>query len=150
VLRETYESQNGENIEKMLASWQDGLVKMHVLKCALNARTANPDLFLDGEYLPIEIRGQHKDRAIAFARKNGDEWAISVSPRCVASVQAPVIGADERREFWKQTHLILPKGAPVAWTNALAGHAATMSSAAGRVSVGAAFEGFPLALLQPA
>src|SRR6201987_237423 len=55
MLRETYESQNGENIERMLASWQDGLVKMHVLKRALNARTEKPDLFLDGEYLPVEI-----------------------------------------------------------------------------------------------
>jgi (1->4)-alpha-D-glucan 1-alpha-D-glucosylmutase len=150
VLRETYESQNGENIERMLASWQDGLVKMHVLKRALNARTEKPDLFLDGEYLPVEIRGQHKDRVIAFARKNGNEWAISVSPRCVASVQAPVIGADERREFWKQTELILPNGAPVTWANALAGKATPISSATGRLSVGAAFEGFPLTLLQPA
>ena len=150
VLRETYESQNNENIEKMLASWQDGLVKMHVLKRALNARTANPDLFLEGEYFPLEIRGQHEDRVIAFARKSGNEWAISVSARCVASVQAPVIGADERREFWKQTELILPNGAPVTWANALAGHSAAISSAAGRLSVGAPFEGFPLALLQPA
>jgi (1->4)-alpha-D-glucan 1-alpha-D-glucosylmutase len=150
VLRETYESQNGENIERMLASWQDGLVKMYVLKRALNARTEKPDLFLDGEYLPVEIRGQHKDRVIAFARKNGNEWAISVSPRCVASVRAPVIGADERREFWKQTELILPNGAPVTWANALAGKAAAISSATGGLSVGAAFEGFSLALLQPA
>jgi (1->4)-alpha-D-glucan 1-alpha-D-glucosylmutase len=150
VLRETYESQNGENIERMLASWQDGLVKMHVLKRALNARTEKPDLFLDGEYLPVEIRGQHKDRVIAFARKNGNEWAISVSARRVASVQAPVIGADERREFWKQTELILPNSAPVTWANALAGKATPISSATGRLSVGAAFEGFPLTLLQPA
>jgi len=150
VLRETYESQNGENIERMLASWQDGLVKMHVLKRALNARTEKPDLFLDGEYLPVETRGQHKDRVIAFARKNGNEWAISVSSRCVASVQAPVIGAVERREFWKQTELVLPNGAPVTWANALAGKAAAISSATGRLSVGAAFGGFPLALLQPA
>jgi (1->4)-alpha-D-glucan 1-alpha-D-glucosylmutase len=150
VLRETYESQNGENIERMLASWQDGLVKMHVLKRALNARTANPDLFLDGEYLPIEIRGQHKDRVIAFARRKGNYWVISVSVRCVASLQAPIVGCAERREFWKQTELVLPSGAPVTWTNALAGNAAAISSATGRLSVGAAFEGFPLALLLPA
>jgi (1->4)-alpha-D-glucan 1-alpha-D-glucosylmutase len=150
VLRETYESQNGENIEKMLASWQDGLVKMHVLKRALNARTTNPDLFLDGEYLPIEIRGQHKDRVIAFARKKGNDWVTSVSLRCAASVQAPIVGVDERREFWEQTELILPNGAPVTWANALAGNATAISSAAGRLSIGAAFEGFPLALLQPA
>ncbi|HEY2144099.1 MAG TPA: malto-oligosyltrehalose synthase [Candidatus Udaeobacter sp.] len=149
VLRETYESRNGENIERMLASWQDGLVKMHVLNRALNARTANPDLFLDGEYLPLEIRGQHEDRVIAFARKKGNDWVISVSVRCVASLQAPIVGAHDRREFWQQTEMILPNGAPVTWANALAGNAAPISSAADRLYIAAAFEGFPLALLQP-
>jgi (1->4)-alpha-D-glucan 1-alpha-D-glucosylmutase len=43
VLREAYELQNRQNIEQMLESWQDGLVKMHVLRRTLNARTANPE-----------------------------------------------------------------------------------------------------------
>jgi (1->4)-alpha-D-glucan 1-alpha-D-glucosylmutase len=149
ALRETYESQNGENIEQMLATWQDGLVKMHVLTRALGARNANPDLFLDGEYIPIEIQGQHKGRVIAFARKNDRDWVISVSLRCVASVQAPITGPVERNEFWKRTELMLPNGAPKNWENTLAGGATAMSSTTDRLNVGAAFEGFPLALLLP-
>jgi (1->4)-alpha-D-glucan 1-alpha-D-glucosylmutase len=148
VLRETYESQDNENIEKMLASWRDGVVKMHVLRRALNARKANPDLFVDGEYLPIEIRGEHKDRVVAFARKNGNEWLISISVRCIASVQAPVIGREKRRDFWSQTELILPNGAPACWINTLVGSASGIS-ATGRLNLGAAFESFPLALLRP-
>ena len=107
TLREAYESQNGQNIEKLLESWQDGTVKMHVLNRALNARKENPDLFLDGEYLPLEVQGQHKDRVVAFARKNGNDWLVSISVRCIASVQAPVIGPEKRRDFWNQTELIL-------------------------------------------
>ena len=79
VLREMHESLKRENTEKLLASWQDGLVKMHILNGALNARKENPDLFLDGEYLPLEVRGQHKDRVVAFARKNGNDWLVSIS-----------------------------------------------------------------------
>jgi len=149
VLRETYESQDNENIEKMLASWQDGLVKMHVLNRALNARKENPDLFLDGEYLPLEVQGQHKNRVVAFARKNGNDWLVSISIRCIASVQGPVIGPEKRRDFWSQTELILPYGAPARWINTLVGGAAGMSTATGRLSLGAAFESFPLALLRP-
>ena len=69
---------------------------MHVLNRALNARKESPDLFLDGEYLPLEAQGQHKDRVVAFARKNGNDWLVSISVRCVASVQAPVTGAEKR------------------------------------------------------
>jgi (1->4)-alpha-D-glucan 1-alpha-D-glucosylmutase len=150
VLREAYESQNGQNIEQMLASWRDGLVKMHVLKRALNARSANPDLYLDGEYLPIEIEGQHKGRVVAFARKRRNDWIISVSIRCGASVLAPITGPEEREKFWNQTELILPSGAPEEWKNILTGGAAAISSTAAHLNVGAAFEHFPLALLQPA
>jgi (1->4)-alpha-D-glucan 1-alpha-D-glucosylmutase len=150
ALRQTHESENGQNTEKILASWQDGVVKMHVLKRTLNARQANPDLYLEGEYIPIEIQGQHKDRVVAFARKNNNDWAISVSVRCVASVQAPIMGFEERRDFWKQTELILPDGAPKKWANGLAGNAAGIVSATDRVNVGTALEGFPLALLLPA
>jgi (1->4)-alpha-D-glucan 1-alpha-D-glucosylmutase len=149
VLRETYESQDNENIEKMLASWQDGLVKMHVLNRALNARKENPDLFLDGEYLPLEVQGQHKNRVVAFARKNGNDWLVSISVRCIASVQGPVTGPKKRRDFWSQTELILPSGAPARWINTLVGGAAGISTATGRLSLGAAFESFPLALLRP-
>ena len=149
ALRETYESRNSENIEKMLGSWQDGRVKMHVLNRALNARKANPDLFLDGDYQPLEIQGTHKDRVIAFARKHGSDWMISLTVRCVASVQAPIIDADERRQFWNHTELVLPKDAPNNWGNALAGSSTPLSSTTGRMNVGAAFEGFPLALLLP-
>jgi (1->4)-alpha-D-glucan 1-alpha-D-glucosylmutase len=149
ALREAYNSQNGQNIEKLLESWQDGMVKMHVLNRALNARTENPDLFLDGSYLPIEVQGQPKGRAVAFARKNGNDWLVSVSVRCIASVQAPVTGPEKRRDFWSRMELVLPNGAPARWINTLAGGAAGISSATGRLNLGAAFEGFPLALLRP-
>jgi (1->4)-alpha-D-glucan 1-alpha-D-glucosylmutase len=149
ALREAYKSQNGQNIEKMLESWQNGLVKMHVLNRALNARKENPDLFLDGEYLPIEVKGEHKDRVVAFARENGNDWLVSITVRCVASVQAPVIGPEKRRDFWNQAELILPNGAPARWINTLAGGEAGISSATGRLNLGAAFESFPLALLRP-
>ncbi len=148
-LREAYESQDSQNIEQLLESWKDGTVKMHVLNHTLNARKESPDLFLDGKYLPLEVQGQHKDRVVAFARKNGNDWVVSISVRCIASVHAPVTGPEKRRDFWNQTELILPNGAPAGWVNTLAGGAAGISSATGRFNLGAAFESFPLALLRP-
>jgi len=134
----------------LIESWKDGMVKMHVLNRALNARTENPDLFLDGEYLPIEVTGQHRDRVVAFARRNFNDWLVSITVRCVAALQAPVVEPEKRRDFWNQTELILPKGSPVRWTNTLAGSAAGIEGrSTGRLNLGEAFEAFPLALLRP-
>jgi (1->4)-alpha-D-glucan 1-alpha-D-glucosylmutase len=124
-------------------------VKMHVLNRALNARKANPDLFIDGDYQPLEIQGTHKDRVIAFARKHGSDWMISLTVRCVASVQAPIIGPNERHQFWNHTELVLPKDSPEKWENTLTSSSTPLSSTMGRMNLGAAFEGFPLALLLP-
>ena len=149
-LRKAYESQDDRNIERLIESWKDGMVKMHVLNRALNARTENPDLFLDGEYLPIEVTGQHRDRVVAFARRNFNDWLVSITVRCVAALQAPVVEPEKRRDFWNQTELILPKGSPVRWTNTLAGSAAGIEGrSTGRLNLGEAFEAFPLALLRP-
>jgi (1->4)-alpha-D-glucan 1-alpha-D-glucosylmutase len=124
-----------------------------LIERALHARRANSDLFLNGEYLPLEISGKHPERTIALTRNRASEWAIAVIPRCVASVNAPVIGTpagNERRNFWQSTFLSLPNGAPELWTNLLAGkEASTVRTANGKISLGDIFAGFPVALLVP-
>ncbi|HTS11199.1 MAG TPA: malto-oligosyltrehalose synthase [Candidatus Limnocylindrales bacterium] len=136
--------------QALLASWPDGRVKLHVLARVLNARRRNADLFSVGGYHPLELHGEHRERAIAFARSHEFSWAVVAFPRCVASVAAPVIG-EGRRKFWQDTALTLPPNAPSNWINALAGRdAAAISSVNGRLSLGDAFDAFPVALLLPA
>ncbi len=141
----------GHDTEEMLRSWRDGRVKLQVLTQTLNARKEQPDLFLDGDYRPLQTEGSHSDRLIAFARRNANQWMISVTPRCVASLHAPILGQDERRDFWRDTWLRLPVDAPEKWINVLADGSTTSISAGGHgLCVGDPFETFPLALLLPA
>lgn len=48
--------------------WQDGAIKLHVLRRLLALRKAHPELFADGDYLPIAIESIPADSAIAFER----------------------------------------------------------------------------------
>jgi (1->4)-alpha-D-glucan 1-alpha-D-glucosylmutase len=133
----------------LLANWCDSRVKLHVLARALAARREKPSLFSDGSYQSLESSGEHCERLIAFARNHGEDWAIAFTPRCVASVEAPVLG-NARREFWQDTTVTLPEGAPEKWVNLLAGRQTpAISTDNHRLSVGRAFEGFPVALLVP-
>jgi len=136
--------------QALLTNWCDARVKAHVLARALAMRRENPDLFLDGDYVPLEISGEHEERAIAFGRRQGGNYAIAVIPRCVASVRAPVVG--DRRSFWRNTFVTLPEGVAGNSVNVLAGRDSAPISLAvdQRLPVGDAFGEFPLALLMPA
>lgn len=148
-LLETANCGCAQSIDELLSNWRDARVKLHVLRCALKARRENPQLFLDGDYSPLKVSGNHKHRAIAFARTSGNDWAIAVVARCLASSNAPVFGA-ERRGFWENTKLALPDHAPSEWANLLAGKDdPSISSTRGGLSLGDVFAGFPLALLLP-
>jgi len=137
--------------DELLAGWRDGRVKMHVLARALNARAAHSDLFREGSYHSLIAAGEHTSRVVAFARVHANDWAISIFPRCLTSIHAPVLCASCRAKFWQGTALALPIGAPNGWANILAGDSALpiMSRSEGHLALADVFEEFPLALLLP-
>jgi len=138
----------GQSGEDLLASWPNGKVKLHVFVRSLAERKNRPELFAEGRYLPLDVSGAYSDRIVAFAREFQGDWAIVLVPRCVASVAAPVLGSVSRRNFWKDTILRLPEGAPRVWTNVLAGKRAPgISSVAEGLPLAEIFRGFPVALL---
>lgn len=133
---------------ELLENWRDGRLKLYVLAQALLTRRANPRLFTDGDYQPLRIEGPHKARSLAFARNRDAEWAIAVIPRCIASLEAPVVG-NNRREFWSNTMLTLPQEAPLEWVNVFSGTSTIVASPHHEISLADAFAEFPLALLLP-
>lgn len=71
---------------QLLADWRSGAIKQHVIAQVLALRARCPELFAKGDYRPLEIRGVHADRAIAFARTEGDVIAVTIVPRFVRSL----------------------------------------------------------------
>jgi (1->4)-alpha-D-glucan 1-alpha-D-glucosylmutase len=50
------------------ANWQDGVIKLAVMREMLRLRHRLPDLFRQGTYEPVEAAGSHASHVIAFAR----------------------------------------------------------------------------------
>jgi (1->4)-alpha-D-glucan 1-alpha-D-glucosylmutase len=98
-LRRTYLEQRADPTA-LLASWQDGRIKQHVIARTLALRRRYPDLFKTGAYEPIEPVGDLADRVIAFARRTEQTAIIVVVPRLIAAL---LLGRD------------LPCPAPAAW-----------------------------------
>jgi (1->4)-alpha-D-glucan 1-alpha-D-glucosylmutase len=99
---------------RLVEQWRDGCIKQWLIRCVLTVRSAQPQLFSLGAYLPLEIEGQHADRAIAFARRYEGDYVIMVMPLRAAALlgdeAVPLIPS----ERWGDTRVRLP--APLAST----------------------------------
>lgn len=111
---------------ELLRQWTDGRIKQWLIARTLNARRRQPALFLQGDYQPLTIHGQHAERLIAFSRQHGEQRAISIVPRLAAPLlrdsDQPLIPASH----WNDTLIDLPD-APL--TSALTGTAVNSGAA---------------------
>jgi (1->4)-alpha-D-glucan 1-alpha-D-glucosylmutase len=114
--RTPVESQPG-NLAELLGTWKDGRLKLQLTMQALNFRCAHRNLFLKGEYLPLESAGVHRNSVVAFARRLENSWALVVTPRLAARLtdgnSFPV-----GQSVWGSTTISLPPAAPADWKNA--------------------------------
>jgi (1->4)-alpha-D-glucan 1-alpha-D-glucosylmutase len=134
---------------ELLASKEDGRIKLYATWRALRCRREQPELFTTGEYLPGEADGAKQQHVFGFARRQGDAFAVVAAPRLLTKLvpdgQAPLGEA-----VWQDTALVLP-GVPPGrrWRNVFTGEVLTGGEREGKAifAAGQLFERFPVALL---
>jgi len=92
-----------------LKLYSDGRLKMYVTWKALQFRLTHPDLFTEGEYIPLRTTGAQSDHVIAFARHLHDRWCIVAVPRLFASLTRAG-SAPTGEKIWRDTQIELPEG----------------------------------------
>jgi (1->4)-alpha-D-glucan 1-alpha-D-glucosylmutase len=99
----------------------DPRLKLLIVRQALHARRAMPELFRQGQYVPLAATGACAAHVFAFARRHDGAAAITVVPRLVV----PLLRGERKRatgEAWGDTRLTLPADlVSVAWRSALTG-----------------------------
>jgi (1->4)-alpha-D-glucan 1-alpha-D-glucosylmutase len=98
-----------ELLLEMLNHWENGQIKQFVTACCLRFRRKHPDLFLEGDYLPLQVAGERADHVVAFARHTNGKFSITVAPRLVAGLMEPELNWPVK-SAWGNTHIILPPG----------------------------------------
>ena len=83
----------------------------------LQLRQQLPDLFEQGEYLPLKASGDGADGVTAFARRHEDRWLIILAPRL--TYRAPGRRVVPNTNASKRPTLRLPDGYPTNWRNVL-------------------------------
>jgi (1->4)-alpha-D-glucan 1-alpha-D-glucosylmutase len=91
----------------LLPHWRDGRIKQALIARVLMLRAAQPQLFADGNYEPLEVRGACADQIVAFARRRDRAIAVVVVPR-IASAQLRKDGIIFDPAAWEDTSVLLP------------------------------------------
>ena len=105
-----------ELLKDLVSNWQDGRIKLHLIRKALNFRIAHQELFAAGDYIPLKVVGQRRDSVVAFGRRRRKDWLMVAAPRLVAGClrrQKSVLP----RANWPALKMILPSECPLRWRN---------------------------------
>jgi (1->4)-alpha-D-glucan 1-alpha-D-glucosylmutase len=140
---------------ELAAAWPDSRIKMLATVRALGVRSRLENLFAHGEYLPLETTGKLADHLIAFARRDGDEWTIVVTPRHPQRLlheqkheQKQAAGPGWRID-WGDAAVVLPAEAGRQWQSELSGEKLEARSNDDTLTLAAneLFAALPVALL---
>jgi (1->4)-alpha-D-glucan 1-alpha-D-glucosylmutase len=144
-LRESAGSNAAALAGQLLARPADGRVKLFVIYRTLQARREQRELFAQGDYLPLNVTGEHAAHVVAFARRQGERFAMTIAPRLLASV----VGEDQLPvgDVWRDTTVELPEDAPRTLRNLFTDESLKATK---RVAVADALRHFPVALLNGA
>ncbi len=114
------ESDRQSLIDDLLASMEDGRIKIFITYTALNHRKQNKEIYEGGNYIPLKVNGELSENILVFARKYVNKTLLVVVPRFLASVIEP--GTQPLgEECWKNTGIEIGKDLPKSYTNLFTG-----------------------------
>ena len=150
LVRDVDTRQGPNRIRRLVDTWRDGRIKLHVSRRLLRLRRDYPTLFLEGSYRPLTVVGERSEHLCAFARWAGGSILVTAAPRLVPTLtrfetRIPV-GAD----VWGDTMIVLDdEPAETRLRNPLTGEALEVERENGRatVSVARLLDVFPIAVL---
>jgi (1->4)-alpha-D-glucan 1-alpha-D-glucosylmutase len=117
---------------ELVQNWHDGRLKLAWTHRLLSLRAELAEMFTDGDYRPLTIKGPHRDHVIAFARTRGTDAAIVV----VSKIFAPL--TDQGRQW--------PSGDVFDGAVEIAG--LTVEGAEGELALRDLFRDLPVALVR--
>ena len=138
---------NPQFVGQLLESPENDALKLYVTWKTLCFRKVWPDVFQEGEYLPLKVQGEKADHVVAFIRKLESENVLVAAPRLAASLlgdsDVPPIGP----EIWEDTEILLPSSiSRVECRNAFTGERVEFAEFRARIAVSELFRHFPVAL----
>lgn len=95
-----------ETAREVVATRNDGRIKLHLTGKALNFRRENRELFESGRYLPLNVEGACQEHVCAFERSVNESSVLVVVPRFCSRLIQDSSRLPLGREVWQDTRII--------------------------------------------
>lgn len=106
---DTLESQQrSAEVRALCDKLENGLPKLLVIKTALALRERWSEVFLQGSYLPLAVKGEHAAHLCAYARIAGRRTVITIAPRFFAQLLNERDTLPIGEKIWGNTTVDLP------------------------------------------
>lgn len=139
---------NEEGMPASLATyWEErytGKIKLALLQRLLALRTKETELFEEGEYIKLAVKGKFAKHIFAFARNVGKKWLITIIPLHLAGIIEDQ-EVDWKAIDWEDTRVLIPVTTRSHWSAVGSGQGGLLKD--GILKVSDVFEDFPLGLL---
>jgi (1->4)-alpha-D-glucan 1-alpha-D-glucosylmutase len=153
LLAELPRADDAQAVRALAEAPEDPRTKLYLMVRALAVRREHEALFREGDYLPLQARGSQAAHIVAFARRRGDEVAVTIAPRLYVRLVGDRASAPLGREVWTDTYVEMPRAVVgTRLVNALDART-TIAAEVGdavHLSIGEVLSSFPVALLTKA
>jgi (1->4)-alpha-D-glucan 1-alpha-D-glucosylmutase len=137
----------GAVCREVLSNLADGRAKLWTTHRSLQLRQREHEIFRRGEYVALEVMGDHKENVIAFLRRDpaSGRSVLAVLPRFACTLMR---GKPELplKEAWGKDQLKIPVASGARFTNVFTGESVTMTEEQ-TLPLGTILNIFPVALL---
>jgi (1->4)-alpha-D-glucan 1-alpha-D-glucosylmutase len=128
----------------LLKDMSSGAIKMYLINRATEFRRENPELFMRGDYIPLNVTGPRANHVTAFARAHDGKRVIALCGRFFMQLpEAPALPVDPKA--WAETSVEVEPGSSSSMTDVITGR--SISIVGGRLALGDAFAQMPIAML---
>ncbi|MET0962940.1 MAG: malto-oligosyltrehalose synthase [Noviherbaspirillum sp.] len=127
-----------QDFDSML--WRKSQIKQALIQRVLRLRAAEPALFEQGDYLPLQARGPQAGHVVAFLRRHQGRTLL------VAALRLPARGPQPGAGGWDDTVLLLPQGLG-GWHDVLSDRALQGGGDAGSLALASLLGERPVAVL---
>ena len=134
----------------LTALWEDrhsGKIKLWLTQLLLKTRKVHQDIFDNGAYIPLKVKGTYKKQVLAFLRKYEDKCLLVAVPLGIAAI-AEKQRVEVEKVNWEDTQLILPDNLPIQWENLLNNSPSQQEFFEKGLLINQLFDTLPFALLK--
>jgi (1->4)-alpha-D-glucan 1-alpha-D-glucosylmutase len=140
-----------ETAREVVATRDDGRIKLYLTCKALNLRREHRELFESGRYLPLAVEGACQENVCAFERSDNDRSMLVVVPRFCSRLIGDSSDLPLGAKVWRDTRIIQPfDSATSSYRNIFTGEILDLEQQGGQLSLALKdiLAHFPAALLE--